>query len=359
MSYFKTSSETLLQLAAAGQFEDVAGFLVLARHASGLPVADFEPYKLSGAGINSIHEKVGVSEETARGVIERLKNAGVIKPAALSARQAFAHARWEINQGELDLDLPHAFVDLVKVGNAIAPIKRIKTFAFNRISSDALKNVSDAELRLDALMMLINVYLHTRMEDFGGLNPQCMFRKWEIKSKTQKEQGIRWGAEPDHDNSVYAYSKFMKECLAHIGKISQKKELDAEQTARFWQAWDCIKSLGLIYEAVTLFDVDPTANDKARALLTVRVNDFHAGSVKKTGDPSLLRNFEDIAGTQFGYYTNEQNEREEPEAMWFLFPDERGFIVGIWRPRFRAINKDAGAWIDRENLAIDNVVSHL
>ena len=55
MSYFRTSYATLQELAKTGRYEDVAGFLVLARHASGWAHGQFAPYTLSGAGINSIH----------------------------------------------------------------------------------------------------------------------------------------------------------------------------------------------------------------------------------------------------------------------------------------------------------------
>lgn len=46
MSYFKTSYETLQRLASQGRYDDVAGFLVLARHASGRAEGGYEPYKL-------------------------------------------------------------------------------------------------------------------------------------------------------------------------------------------------------------------------------------------------------------------------------------------------------------------------
>lgn len=74
--------------------------------------------------------------------------------------------------------------------------------------------------------------------------------------------------------------------------------------------------------------------------------------MSRAGDPSLLRTFEEQSGARFAFYTQAVNDREEPEALWLLLPDRRGALVGVWRPRFRAATRDAGLWVDAENLAI-------
>ena len=347
MSYFKTSYATLLSLAQTGRHEDVAGFLVMARHASGYSHAGFEPYKLSGAGINGIHEKAGVSEETARGVLERLQAAGVIRPTSAETKRAYMHGRWELIQGPLDLELPHLLVDSKdEVDSALRRLRRHRIATPNH--AEKLVGLSDSEVRLDALMMLVSLYRHTSMLEFGGLSPLCVYRRWDVKSQTGKLGSQRWGAEPDGDR---AYTHFMLECLRQK-PAGKGKELSDVQKARFWNAWSILKDVGLVYEAVALYDTDHTANDNARLRCTLRVNDFHAGSSSKGGDPSLLREFLEQSGTRFGFYTQAVNDREEPEAMWVLLPDKRGSIVGVWRPRFRAATKDAGSWLDAEAAVI-------
>ena len=356
MSYFKTSFATLQEIARSGRSEDVAGFLVLARHASGLPHAGYEPYKLSGAGINSIHEKAGLSEETARGVVERLKEHGVIRAVSAETKKAFFHARWEIVQGELDCDLPHALTDAFDGGATDSALRRLRKHRpVSPSYAQMLTDVSDTELRLDALMTLLALYRRTSMHTFGGISPRCIFRQWDLKSQTAKLGSIRWGAEPDRQS---AYPWFMAECL-NQQPAGKKGELTDAQISRFWNAWEVIKATGLVYEAVALFDVSPSNNDKAQLVCTLRVNDYHAGSTIKSGDPSLLRELEDLSGSRFAYYTPAVNDRGEPEAMWVLLPDKRGALVGVWRPRFRARNQDAGAWIDHEKEAIDKIVSTL
>jgi len=359
VSYFKTSYSTLQALARSRRYEDVAGFLVLARHASGLPHAGFEPYRLSGAGVNSIHEKAGISEEAARGVIQRLQEASVIGVPSSETKKAFFHARWEILQGALDLELPHALVDSSKDGGVDSALRRLKKtrIAIPRYA-EKLTKISDTELRLDALMILFALYRHTSMHSFGGVAPTCIYRKWVVESQTPKSGGIRWGAEPKNDT---AYFQFMAEGLAHAMPVASAKkasEPNEEIQNRFWNAWEVIKDVGLVYEAVSLYDVEP-ANKQARLQLTLRVNDYHAGSMLKKGDPSLLRVLEAKHGTDFAYYTSVGNERGEPEAMWVVLPEKRGALVGIWRPRFRPANQDAGLWFQEDTERVEKVLQRI
>ena len=359
MSYFRTSYATLQELAKTGRYEDVAGFLVLARHASGWAHGQFAPYTLSGAGINSIHEKAGVSEEVARGVIERLKEMGAIRVASVEAKTALRIARWEINQGALDLDLPHALVDPLKNGTADSALHRVRKRrqAASAYASE-LTGVSDKELALDALMVLLGLYRNTKMCSYGGVSPLCIRRVWEVQSQTSKLGGIRWGAEPKTDST---YCSFMRECLGYTYTQKQKTdEPSKEQKARFWNAWKTMVETGLFYEAVSLYDADPASNDQAQLVATLRVNDFHAGAAQKAAtDPSLLRTLELDSGSRFAYYTPASNDRGEPEAMWVILPEKRGALVGVWRPRFRASNKDTGAWLDQENEAIAQMAARI
>lgn len=350
MSYFKTSYETLQRLARQGRYEDVAGFLVLARHASGRAMGGYEPYKLSGAGVNSIHDKVGVSEETARGVMQRLQEAGVIQPASAEAKKASPHARWEVVQGPLDLDLPHTITDPLKPAAADSALRRVRAATVDPRYSKALKDTSAADVRLDVLMLLLSIYRHTDMQAYGGLNPRCVFRKWEVKSQTRKSAGIRWGAEPGLDT---AFTDFMHASLAHFKEGAAEDMQAAKQ--RFWNALSNLKTSGLIYEAVSLFDGDPEEDTKARLVMTLRVNDYHAGSSLKDGDPSFLRS----AASSLGYYTQAINEREDPEAMWVILPGTDGALVGIWRPRFRPASPNVGRWIEREEGVIARTVDAL
>lgn len=351
MSYFKTSYETLQRLAIQGRYDDVAGFLVLARHASGRAEGGYEPYKLSGAGVNSIHDKVGVSEETARGIVQRLQQAGVIQPASAEAKTAFFRARWEVIQGPLDLDLPHAITDPLKTAAADSALRRVRAATVNPDHAQALNGiVSPADIRLDVLMLLLAIYRHTDMRAYGGLSPHCAYRQWDVKSQAPQDGGIRWGAEPEGDR---AYLQFMQTSLAHVTVRPDVPQDLQTLKDRFWNAFEHIKDSGLVYEAVCQFTGDPARHDRAGLVMTLRVNDFHAGSSYRDGDPSFLRSAD---GHSLGYYTQAINQREDPEAMWVLLSDPDGALVGIWRPRFRASSPNVGRWVEQEHAAIERAL---
>ena len=361
MAYFRTSLKTVQSIARSSRrFEDVAGFIVLARHGNGLPVANIEPYTISGAGVNSIHEKAGLSEETARGVVERLRESGHIKEAPLEAKGLMRHARWTLVQGALDLDLSHSFVDPLRGSGATAPLKRLRETKLTAgYEKTALNKLSDTELRLDALMLLVAIYRHTSMEAYGGLDPRCAYRKWEIKSQVPNTWGIRWGAEPDEASTAVAFQNFAREAMQHVPKSSGAGKSDDYLWQRFWNAWTNLVKLGLIYEVVALFDASPLTDDKARLLYSVRVNDYHAGAVASEADPSWLRTLEERFGTELAFYTPPLNERGDPEAMWVTLPDKRGALVGIWRARYRASTSDVGAWFSKETEDIESTLERL
>jgi len=107
----------------------------------------------------------------------------------------------------------------------------------------------------------------------------------------------------------------------------------------FWNAFAHIKATGLVYEAVCQFDGDPIKYRNAGLVMTLRVNDYHAGSTYKEGDPSFLRLAD---GSALCYYTLAINDRGDPEAMWVVLPEPDGALVGIWRPRFRASSPKVG-----------------
>lgn len=355
MQYFQTSYKTIQRLARSGRYEDVAGFLVLARHATGEAHGDFGPYRLSGAGSNIIQSKARIGPEKARGVLHRLETAGIIRSASPEARKLFAHARWEIVQGELDLALPHAFVDRPK------PPKEGPTSILGRLGGVPSTSESDVEPRelsksmrhLDALMMMIAIYRHTDMRAYGGIAPALAHRRWSIQSRIPVPEcrGVRWGAEPDEDPYAPPPATWSdNECLPHIPPD------DPKFANRIRSAWTLIVTAGLIYEAVSLYDADPFTNSMARLQFSLRINDFHAGSIKKSGDPAFLRA---VDGRKLGFYTPAQKGPDATEAMWVILPQDRGSLVGVWRPRFRAATPDVGAWVEQEEKAIEECLARL
>lgn len=332
MQYFKTNFQTLASIAKLSGFDGLAGYLVLARHTTGRQILDHPPHLLSGAGVNSIHEKLGCSEARAKSIIDKLVQNGFIQPAPTSAQEAAPKsARWILpRQYPLDLDLPHNFVDAPKIAEhaVTSPLRRLK-----KMRPDEGQEKTDANC--DGAMLLLAMYFKNEMQAFGGISPISTIRKnWEILSKTpQRGELFEWKAESK--NNV-AYTSFMKISLPHVEKEERKK--------RFWKALENLKEAGLIYEVISLISLDE------KLLVSIRVNDFHAGSivVENDGDPSLMKLLETSYNTQFAFFDTKE------ETLKISLPTKDGYLAGIYRLRFRTSNKDTGIWHEEEKERVEH-----
>ena len=367
--YFRTSFDTLRLLATSlqtertqppsqrsWQYETLAGLLVLARHGNGEAHGDFQPYQLGSAGANAIEKKVQIGGPSARVVVERLKAANVIEMASECAKSAWPYARCHIRQGDLDLDLPHAFVDSRKTKDGTpvdSVLMRIRSQSALQAKAALAKpgGLKSGQLQIDMLTMLIALYRHTNMSMYGGLNPSFCHRPWDVITRdasTQFDGATRWEAEPQEVSS-FPRRDYWAECLPHVDPA------DPAIQDRIENAWSNIRAAGLVYEAVSLYCSAPT-HSSAAFQMSIRVNDYHAGSAKSatsSGDPALLRG----DYRKLGYYT--QPEGKTRESMWVVLPDAEGSLVGVWRPRFRMANGDTGGWRDADKAAVARCLEEL
>jgi hypothetical protein len=166
-----------------------------------------------------------------------------------------------------------------------------------------------------------------------------------VETKLASQGTVRWGATPSQE---FFSSVFVRSCSAHL----QDLELESRKGfPRFRVAWQKLIELGLIYEAVTLFQ-GPSHRAPSDRRFTIRVNDFFAGgaSVGSDGDPSFLESLEG-SDAKHGFYTQPDGGTAEEELRVNL-PDGTGSLIGVWRPRFRAHTVDTGKWHDADKRAI-------
>lgn len=335
MQYFQTRFETIVDIATQCGFDGLAGYLILARHTTGRTILDYQPHQLSGAGVNSIHEKLGCSEARANSILNRLIEAKFVTPAPQAAKAAAPRsARWLLpKQYPLDVDLPHAFVDPPKISDSAvtSPLKRLKKMK-------PLEGLSQSAANCDATMLLISIYASVEMSTYGGLPfTNTLYRQWDTLtvSKSDLNNCFTWSLEPELE---HAFLGFMHKSLPYV-------EDEAEVKKRFWQAFRNLKNAGLIYEAVSAF------SESGQLIASLRINDFHAGSIDngRVGDSSLLKELERSYGTRLAFYSNEEG------TLRVTLPFKTGKIYGIYRPRIRPSNEDVGAWAEAEEERVDNL----
>lgn len=341
MAYFPVSSRTLQKIASSRRFEDVAGFLVLSRFADGNPVPGYQPHRFSGAGVNALHEKLRVAEETAKGVITRLVEANFLREAQPEVKAVAKRARWDLMPEKADMHLPHSFVDGIL--QCSSPISRLKK-AVDQEWAGKLHNSSIDVIKLDCLMLLLGIHKESSMQTFGGLNPRFMSRPWCVETRMPTALLTKWGATPGDE---FFDCRFVENCLAHRKDLEEQRK---NGFPSFSAALRLLKSLGLIYEVVTLFSGSSHKNP-GDLRYSIRVNDYFAATNEAKGDPSVMGSLEASCGAKLAFYT-QADETVNNEALRVLLPDTNGILIGVWRPRFRANNPDSGIWIENEKHAI-------
>ena len=341
MAYFPVSLITLQKIALLGSFVDVAGYVVLSRFADGKPVPGYPPHTYSGAGVNALHEKLRIAEETAKGVLARLVEANFLKEAQPEVKAVAKMARWDLLPELADLYLPHSFVD--GMSQCTSPLSRLKN-AVDAERAGKLHNFPTEVKRLDCLMLLLGIHKASSMQDFGGLNPQFLSRPWCVETKIPTNLLTKWGATPGDE----VFNRlFIETCMAHRKDLEEERKMGFPG---FFDAWRIIKSLGLVYEVVTLFS-GSTYKNPGDLRYSIRVNDYFAATNEAKGDPSMMGSLEASYGAKLAFYT-QADETVNNEALRVLLPDTNGTLIGIWRPRFRAKNPDSGIWIENEKHAI-------
>lgn len=348
MAFFPISSDTINKIARGGSFDDVAGFLVLSRHADSKALPGYAPHRFSGAGVNAVHEKVCIGEEGARGVLSRLKMAGFVRLAPPDVLAMSRYAKWDLQPENPDLFLPHHFVDPGQSWSS--PIQRLRKTTFSESTKD-LQTLSVADRRMDCLMLLLAFHRKMTMSRFGGLDPAMACRPWIVQTKDRGAGGTRWGATPGQE---FFDSRFVQECLAHCHDLATQSR---NGFPRFLAAWRELRRLGLLYEAVTLF---PGNSHKVSGDLryTIRTNDFFASTSDGKGDPSLMASLEAAHGTLLAFYTQPSGGSDE-EALRVVLPDEVGVLVGVWRPRFRPDTPDVGRWYETGKREVRNALHRI
>lgn len=341
MQYFQSNFQTLTSIAKLCGFDGLAGYLILARHTTGRQILEFPPHLLSGAGVNSIHEKLGCSEQRAKAILQNLIEHEFVATAPTQAKMAAPRsARWILEkQYPLNISLPHDLVDAPEISRTsvvTSPLRRLKKLS-------PLEDQSKSEANCDGTMLLISMYAASNMQKFGGLPmTSTVYRGWKVISITPSENVgcFEWKAEPEQ---AQAHLSFMAESLAY-------SETDISLVKRFWNAFNNIIEAGLLYEVVTIF------SEKNELLVSLRINDFHAGSIDRefSGDPSLLKELEKQYGSRLAFYSQSPNE-----TMRATLPFGTGILYGIYRLRFRAGTEDTGTWFreetDRVQHAFDSV----
>ena len=315
--------------------EEVMAYLVLVRGTSSRSKG------VTTHGANSIATRSGMTYYRAEQALDWLASGGYIEQLVDDTDQPnkMRKARWRIleNRDVLELALANSLLDGVGRGKKHPPLERI----YNNVSLG--RHLVMADARLDALMVLLRLYLHHSLADFGGVNPRCgVFRQWV---GTENSYGEKMMDLEDTNAALYeieggdemVYVKFSAEALFYVTD-------ETEREVRFWDAFHNLSRFGFVYEAIQVWSADPEKDKKAEPLYTLYVKDRHA----REQEPYLSREIHNAAfrcgaldaHLEFFVEDDSRNINRTGRFRFIAARKSGGFPIGIYRLRFRPHTRD-------------------
>ena len=314
---------------AGGGYNELAAFIILACHTSGTGRA---PHRLSTAGAKAVSTKTGISYRKAGKALDWLLENKVIErapgdPSTPRARQV----RWTVaNYNEHLVYIPHSLIH--GVSGETPPLMRI--YAESQLGPAKKVHMS----RLDTLWVLVRLYQHQLIEDFGGVDPNVIWAEWDKLENDEfaeaiQSAGVTFTPFTPHQEHTYSAShNFVVECLG---------ENSEENAARFWHAFRQLKVFGLYYDVLQCWDSDPREDDNAEIAFPIYVFDEAAT------DPYIGNDINRVIRLHIDYPDETLYFREDGKLVFFCPSlDEEPFVLGAIRMRYRASTQDTGVGLE-------------
>lgn len=320
-----------------GSVDHVMAYLVLCRGAGS------KGYSSHGA--HSIANRTEITQAKSFKILEWLESNGFIKKCIPTKQR---ESRYELLSGEQQMIyLSNSLVDGVGNGKSNPPLKRLGDIRGTHYGR--------AETRLDALMVLLMLYQHQSLMDYGGINPsEGVYGEWQHVD--QGEELLLNGSnariiEIERGNQC-ATNGFYNDALWYVADDGQRVE-------RFWDAIKNLKNFGWLYETIQIWSDNPIKDEKAEPLYTLYIFDRH---VRDGGtEPFLSREIHRAAfrtGSMDGYsqFSDDAYESQIVNSGRFRYVTAKksSYPIGIYRLKFRPHTQDVGKGIREEQRRFDD-----
>jgi len=306
--------------------------------------------KSSRWGANSCQNYTAMSYHKADKATQWLLEKGFIQNISQNQKP-----QWIFKQSDegVPVFLSNALIDGVGAGKENPPMNRLYTDI--KMSDYGGRE----EARLDALMLLLHLYRHQSLRDYGGVNPASgLYREWSgaeafyTGEKATEIKGTNAMLYEIKGESRFCYERFMAEVLFY----AEDKE---ERKARFWCAVDNLSRLGWLYETTQVWSDNPSKNSRAEPLYTLYVHDKH----QRETDPYLASEVNKVAdsaiGDLFSNLWHHNKEKDDRLYRYIATKKNKAFPIGIYRLKFRPHTKDTGAGMYEEQQRVDEWKRHL
>lgn len=367
-NFFTVPVQVIEEIASQTQFVDaVLGYLVLRKSAQG-------GKELCTAGAPSIAKSLGVTRYKADEILKLLRSVkwgDGPEDCVITTPETWNKAtgdkvpeiirRYPVKVlpacGEEQIALPNTFVDGLEGYEEYSPVRQ-------------LRELDPKADRLDVVRLLLKLYQHQSLVDYGGVDPKVIYRGWQDQGSVSPGYqehfarpvalGYLGGDFSAGDNLHYWLAQPREGCqaspslLLHIGGTE----------ARFWKLLGHLQKLRLFYEVAVVFDADPLQSLSAEPCYPLYTFDRQAREEQaELGLGGLALKIQDYAA-ETGFLRRKHLEdlpaaidlhTKEPVAGLFLFaaPNQTARLITILRLRFRAHTQDTGEGIERERGKIE------
>lgn len=323
-------------VAKGGDVDHVAAYLVLCRGAGSK--------SYSSHGAHSIANRTEITQSKCSKIIEWLEANGFIKKCLPTRKR---ESRYELLSGRQEMIyLSNGLVDGVGSGKNNPPLKRLGDIRG--------RHFGRAETRLDALMVLLMLYQHQSLMDYGGIDPsKGIYREWRhvelddelwLNGSNAKIYEIEAGHQ-------FVANGFHNDVLWYVADDGQRVE-------RFWDAIRNLQDFGWLYETIQIWSDNPIKERKSEPLYTLYILDRH---VRDSGTEPFLsreihraafRTFSMDACYQFGDDV-EDSQIVKSGKFRYVTAKKSSHPIGIYRLKFRPHTQDTGKGIREERRRFD------
>jgi hypothetical protein len=282
----------------------------------------------SSAGAYAVRNALCIGDKKAAELLKHLDQWGYLKDAtrlhptsklkkAMPDREGRAAVRWVIPPDEQSRKIwfPSTIVHGVgKWGNPLADLRRCGDLAAR---------------------MLLNLYRHEDLGQFGGLDPTktffriCELEDEPIRTSFGKRSQYGWLFIASKESNATAWCSFSDEVRA--GKNEENKLTNA-----FWSAIKKLETKGFIYECLTVFTGTKVEQDNEMNLL-YPLHTFNRHGHPPKGEESLAGKTANIAKVD-GHSIADYEGRFDGSTFAFVADDKEAQLVGIYRLRFRDVS---------------------
>lgn len=323
--------------------DELAAYLVLARGAGKKTYTSW--------AANAVANYTGLTYYRANESISWLVEHSFISKPIFSTddKSKKTKLKWQFKQAADDIEvvLANVLVDGMGAGANNPPLARIH-------SQITMGKHGLGAARLDTLMVLLHLYKHQLLADYGGINPQAgIYKHWQTAENSYGDKVADLAGTVDaalyeiKGGADSVYEQFAKESLFYVPDADERHQ-------RFWDAFNNLKQLGWLYETTQIWSADPSKHKRAEPLYTLYVHDRHA----RDSDPYLANSINQVAIKQvnpdYGFFN--QDGEFDPEADLFggqfryvANKKTGGFPIGIYRLKFRPHTKDTGKGMAAES----------